>query len=57
VLLAIVRKRLGLPQDLYAMTQILRLHLFAKTPILSLFFEPPEESREAGSDNQLSLFD
>ncbi len=57
VLLAIVRKRLGLPQDLYAMTQILRLHLFAKTPVLSLFFEPPEEKENACSSNQLTLFD
>lgn len=57
VLLAIVRKRLGLPQDLYGMTQILRLHLFAKTPVLSLFFGPPEETEKGGSSNQLSLFD
>lgn len=57
VLLAIVRKRLGLPQDLYGMTQTLRLHLFAKTPILSLFFEPPEENENAHPSNQLSLFD
>jgi len=57
VLLAIVRKCMGLPQDLYSMTQILRLHLFAKTPVLSLFYETPEENRDSQSSNQLSLFE
>ena len=57
VLLAIVRKRLGLPQDLYGITQILRLHLFAKIPILSLFYAPPEKNAPPSSCNQLSLFD
>jgi len=57
VLLAIVRKRLALRQELYAMTQILRLHLFAKTPILSLFSEPSEKNVKLHFDNQLTLFD
>ena len=57
VLLAIVRKRLALRQELYAMTQILRLHLFAKTPILSLFLEHSEKSETHCFCNQLSLFD
>lgn len=57
VLLAIVRKRLGLPQDLYAMTQILRLQLFAKMPILSLFLKTPGEIGTPCFCNQLSLFD
>ncbi|GAI94115.1 unnamed protein product, partial [marine sediment metagenome] len=57
VLLAIVRKRLSLPHELYAMTQILRLHLFAKTPILSLFFGHSEKNEIPHSYNQLSLFD
>lgn len=57
VLLAIVRKRLSLPHELYAMTQILRLHLFAKTPILSLFFGHSEKNEILHSCNQLSLFD
>lgn len=57
VLLAIVRKRLALRQELYAMTQILRLHLFAKTPILSLFSEPSEKTEDPCFYNQLTLFD
>jgi hypothetical protein len=57
VLLAIVRKRLSLPHELYTMTQILRLHLFAKTPIISLFFGHSEKNEIPHSCNQLSLFD
>ena len=57
VLLAIVRKRLALPHELYAMTQILRLHLFAKTPILSLFWGHSDKNRMPHLCNQLSLFD
>jgi len=56
-LLAIVRKRLSLPHELYAMTQILRLHLFAKMPILSLFFGHPEKNEIPYSCNQLLLSD
>lgn len=57
VLLAIARKRLGLSQELYAMTQTLRLHLFAKTPIFQLFADDPKEPQDEPSCNQLSLFD
>lgn len=57
VLLAIVRKRLRLPHDLHAITQILRLHLFTKTPIFSLFFELPEKNTTEASSKQLSIFD
>ncbi len=57
VLLAIVRKRFEIPHDLYPMTQILRLQLFAKTPLLSLFFEIQEDVADDGSCKQLSLFD
>ena len=37
VLVAIVRKRLGLSASLYQMLQILSLTLFEKTPLLRLF--------------------
>ena len=57
VLLAIVRKRLGLPHELHTMTQILRLQLFAKTPVFSLFFAPREENVDTSSYKQLSLFE
>lgn len=56
LLLAIVKKRLSLPQDLHEMTQTLRLHLFAKTHILSMFFAPPPQNCDPCHDKQLSLF-
>ena len=37
VLVAIVKKRLGLEQDLYTILQVLSLTLFEKKPIISLF--------------------
>lgn len=57
LLLAIAKKRIGLTQELYTMTQILRLHLFAKIPIFAVFHEIPEESQKGDSSNQLSLFE
>ena len=57
VLLAILKKRLGLPHELYEMAQILRLHLFEKTPVLSMFFNVSPEIQPPSSCNQLSLFD
>jgi hypothetical protein len=57
LLLAIVRKRLLLPHDLHEMTQILRLHLFAKMPVLSLFFTPPPPIQTPCPANQLKLFE
>jgi len=57
VLLAIVRKRLGLELSLYSMTQILTVTLLEKMPILQAFsqLEPPAEL--AAPCNQLVLFD
>ena len=57
LLLSIVKKRLALPHDLHEMTQILRLHLFAKMPVLSLFFPPPPQIQTQTTDNQLKLFE
>jgi IS4 transposase len=37
VLIAIIKKRLGLQQSLYSILQVLSLSLFEKTPILGLF--------------------
>jgi hypothetical protein len=57
VLVAIVRKRLGLEVSLYQILQILSVTLFEKTPILEAL--QPSDSRENWSDsaNQLNLFD
>ncbi len=56
-LLAIARKRLGLERDMHQITQILRLHLFAKTPIFSLFSTDALQSQNEDNANQLSLFE
>ena len=57
VLVAIVRKRLGLETSLYQILQILSLTLFEKVPILQAL-QPSDSQNESGQDpNQLILFD
>ena len=57
VLVAIVRKRLGLEISLYQILQILSVMLFEKTPIL-LALQPPDSQNDSlVSANQLILFD
>jgi hypothetical protein len=57
VLVAIIRKRLGLDASLYQILQILSVTLFEKTPILQAL--QPSDSRDDLLDfaNQLNLFD
>jgi hypothetical protein len=57
VLVAIVRKRLGLEISLYQILQILSVTLFEKTPILRALQASGLNSELASSDNQLILFD
>jgi len=57
VLVAIVRKRLGLEASLYQILQILSLTLFEKVPILQAL-QPSDFQDESGEDsNQLILFE
>ena len=56
VLVAIVRKRLGLEVSLYQILQILSLTLFEKTPILQALQAPDFEVELGDSGNQLILF-
>jgi IS4 transposase len=57
VLVAIVRKRLGLEISLYQILQVLSVTLFEKTPIL-LALQPPDSQHDLlSSANQLILFD
>ena len=57
VLVAIVRKRLGLEISLHQILQILSVMLFEKTPIL-LALQPPDSPNDSlTSANQLILFD
>jgi len=57
VLVAIVRKRLGLDASLYQILQILSVTLFEKTPILQALQASNSEDDLVDSGNQLILFD
>ena len=57
VLVAIVRKRLGLEASLYQILQILSLTLFEKTPILCALQAIDPDANFAENVNQLILFD
>lgn len=57
VLVAIVKKRLGLKHDLYTILQILSLTLFERTPILSLFQHLDDNLEMVHDFNQLKLMD
>ena len=57
VLVAIVRKCLGLEVSLYQVLQILSVTLFEKTPILQALQPPDSHDDSLDSANQLSLFD
>ena len=57
VLVAIVRKRLGLEMSLYQILQILSIALLEKTPILSVLEAWDSRSELPDHSNQLILFD
>ena len=57
VLVAIVRKRLGLEISLYQILQILSVMLFEKTPILQALQPPDSRDDLLTSANELILFD
>ena len=57
VLVAIVRKKLGLEASLYQILQVLSVTLFEKTPILRALQACDSESNSVEVGNQLNLFD
>jgi hypothetical protein len=57
VLVAIIRKRLGLDASLYQILQILSITLFEKVPILQALQASNSQSDLPDSGNQLNLFD
>ena len=57
VLVAIVKKQLGLDQSLYQILQILSVTIFEKTPISQGFFNFNDPSPDDEPCIQLSLFD
>src|SRR5271155_773734 len=56
VLVAIVKKRLGLEASLYQILQILSLSLFEKVPLKQLLAYHPPQTHPPLLDNQLNLF-
>jgi len=57
VLVAIVRKRLGLEASLYQILQILSVTIFEKMPILQVLQASDSEENLVDAGNQLILFD
>jgi hypothetical protein len=56
VLVAIVRKRLGLEMSLYTFLQVLSVTVFEKMPIQYALLETPDRFENASDSNQLNLF-
>lgn len=56
VLVAIVKKRLQLPQSLYTILQVLSVSAIEKTPISSAFQQQVDTENQHGTVNQLILF-
>ena len=56
VLVAIIRKQLGLEPSLYQILQIISVTIFEKTPILEAFANLEPQSEESYPCNQLNLF-
>ena len=57
VLMAIIKKRLGLEHSLYTILQILSIAIFEKKPISQVFSEHENINEDAHEANQLLLFD
>lgn len=56
ILVAIIKKRLGLQHSLYTILQILSVSLFDNTPILLLFRDADDSEQMQEASNQLNLF-
>jgi hypothetical protein len=57
VLVAILKKRLGLPQSLYTILQVLSVTLFERVPLIQALTMVPDATPEDEAANQLSLFE
>jgi hypothetical protein len=57
VLVAIIKKRLDIPADLYTILQILSLTLFEKTSLKQMLASEEYKTDECSHYNQLNLFD
>jgi hypothetical protein len=56
VLVAIIKKELGLDHSLYTILQILSVTLFQKEPIFQVLTESQHKLEDTCPANQLSLF-
>lgn len=56
VLVAIIKKRLGLERSLYTILQVLSLTLFEKKPISYMFARAEKQTEISDDSNQLQLF-
>ncbi len=57
LIVAIIKKRLNLEQNLYTLLQIFSLSLFEKTPINELFIKQEYKNQTIQDYNQLTIFD
>ncbi len=57
LLIAIIKKRLNMKQELYTILQILSISIFEKVPLNQLFEENNYTNKTTGNCNQLTLFD
>jgi hypothetical protein len=57
LLVAIVKKRLGIELSLYTILQILSVSVFEKTPLVKLFSQSEYNNTQPPSPNQLLLFE
>ena len=57
VLVAIVKKRLGLEASLYTLLQVFSVTLFEKMPMSQAFSESTTTFKDGELSNQLNLFD
>jgi IS4 transposase len=57
VLIAILKKELGIEHSLYTMLQVLSVTLFEKTPLLQAFSDPHDTTQISALRNQLTLFE
>lgn len=57
VLVALVRKELGLEASLHQILQVLSLTLFEKTPLFKALSTPIDTTQNLANPNQLTLFD
>ena len=57
VLVAVLRKRLGLSADLYTILQVLSLTLFEKMPIFKLFSDTDYNLSHPENSNRWNLFE